>query len=124
MENVSLTNLSPSQLRRAAEVKEQIDALNEELGRILSGGEVSGGRTLVPSASGGRRPMSAAGKAKIAAAARARWAKFRAQNGGTPSANGNGSSTPKRTMSPAAKKRIAEAQKARWAKLKAAKGKS
>ena len=123
MESVSITNLSPSQLRRAAEVKERIEALNEELGKILSGGEVSGGKTGASAGSGGRHPMSAAGKAKIAAAARARWAKFRAQNGGAPSANGNGAPKAKRTMSPAARKKIAAAQKARWAKVKAGNGK-
>ena len=124
MENVSLTNLSPSQLRLAAEVKEQIDALNEDLRRILAGGVASGGKTGASSGSGDRRTMSAAGKAKIAAAARARWAKFRAENGGAPSPNGNDAPKAKRTMSPASRKKIAAAQKARWAKVKAAKGKN
>jgi len=60
--------------------------------------------------------MSAAARARIAAAQRARWAKVRAGN------KGNVVAMPKkRTMSAAARKRIAAAQKARWAKVKAAK---
>ena len=62
-----------------------------------------------------RRKISAAGKERIAAAQRARWAKVR----GTSS---NVTKMPKkRTMSAAARKRIAAAQRARWAKVKAAK---
>jgi len=65
---------------------------------------------------GTRGRMSAAGRARIAAAQRARWAKVRA--GG----KGNVVTMPKkRTMSASARKRIAAAQRARWAKVKAAK---
>jgi hypothetical protein len=61
--------------------------------------------------------MSAAGKARIAAAQRARWAKVRAKSG-----KANVVTMPKkRTMSASARKRIAAAQRARWAKVKAAK---
>lgn len=68
------------------------------------------------SASTARRQtrMSAAGRARIAAAQRARWAKFRAQSGRTASA-----SKPQRVMSASARRRIAAAQRARWAKVKA-----
>jgi hypothetical protein len=62
---------------------------------------------------GTRGKMSAAGRARIAAAQRARWAKHKAANG-KPSA-------PKRVLSAAARKKIAAAQRARWAKLKAQK---
>jgi hypothetical protein len=61
--------------------------------------------------------MSAAGRARIAAAQRARWAKVKAK-----SKKGNVVTMPKkRTMSGAARRRIAAAQRARWAKVKAAK---
>lgn len=64
-----------------------------------------------------RRSMSAAGRARIAAAQRARWAKARAKSG-----NANVVIMPKkRTMSASARKRIAAAQRARWAKVKTAK---
>ena len=55
----------------------------------------------------GRR-ISAAGRARIAAAQLARWAKRKGQKVVSIAA--------KRTMSPVARKRIAAAQKARWAK--------
>lgn len=62
---------------------------------------------------GPRRKISVEGRARIAAAQKARWAKVRAAK------NGNGLPK-KRTMSVAARKRIAAAQRARWAKLKKA----
>jgi len=58
--------------------------------------------------------ISAAGRARIAAAQRARWTKTKGQKViPIPSR--------KRTMSPAARRRIAAAQKARWAKWRKAK---
>lgn len=64
-----------------------------------------------------RRKISAAGRARIVAAQRARWARVKAQ-----SRKVNVASIPKkRTLSPSARKRIAAAQRARWAKVKAAK---
>jgi len=62
-------DLTPHQLRRAASVKEKLDALNREL-RSLLGGSSSDGAV-----SGKKRTMSASVKKKIAAAQRARWAK-------------------------------------------------
>ena len=56
------------------------------------------------------RTMSAAGRARIAAAQRARWAKSKGQKVVSIVAHKG------RTMSPAARKRIVAAQKARWAK--------
>ena len=70
---------------------------------------------------GTRRKISAAGRARIAAAQRARWAKVR----GTGKQKQNVVSMPKkRTMSATARRRIAAAQRARWAKVKAAQKKS
>ena len=61
--------------------------------------------------------MSAAGRARIAAAQRVRWAKVKAKNNKV-----NVVAMPKkRTMSAAARRKIAAAQRARWAKMKAAK---
>src|ERR1700749_3288980 len=61
------------------------------------------------------RKLSAAGRARIAAAQRARWAKVKA------SSKGNVATPKKRTLSAAARRKIAAAQRARWAKVKAAK---
>jgi len=59
----------------------------------------------------GRRTVSASGRARIAAAQRARWAKVKGKVV---------SITARRTMSPAARRKIAAAQKARWAKWRRA----
>jgi hypothetical protein len=67
---------------------------------------------------GTRGTLSAAARARIGAAQRARWAKVRAGSGQTPKVV----TMPKRrTMSAAARKKIAAAQRARWAKVKSAK---
>src|SRR5438876_12328112 len=65
------------------------------------------------------RRISAAGRARIAAAARARWAKVKGQQKVVPIAQAG--KTGKRTMSAAARRKIAAAQRARWAKVKAGK---
>jgi hypothetical protein len=61
-----------------------------------------------------RRTLSAAGRARIAAAQRARWAKVRGHKVVSIAARKG------RKMSPAARKRIVAAQKARWAKWRRA----
>jgi hypothetical protein len=75
-------------------------------------GKLEGGRFYTEP----RRTLSAAGRARIAAAARARWAKIRASKPGSQT-----NLAPKRTMSAAARRKIAAAQRARWAKIKAGK---
>jgi hypothetical protein len=68
-----ITNLTPKQLRQAASLKERIAALQKKLARLV------GGQIPAPAKAGRKkRRMSAAGRARIAAAARARWAKVRA----------------------------------------------
>jgi hypothetical protein len=100
------------------EVRAEIERLQQVLA-LLNDGNVSSTKT-VPTTATPTRKMSAAGRARIAAATRARWAKIRAQKAaGTVS--GNSGVEPKRKVSAAARKRMAAAQKARWAKIKAAK---
>src|SRR5207237_10235934 len=72
-------DLSTRNLEQALSIRRQIDALERRF-RGLVGGAGGGGAT-VGSRSGGRRRMSAAARAKIAAAARARWARVRARGG-------------------------------------------
>jgi hypothetical protein len=69
-------NVSAKQLRRAAEIKDKIEALENELSSILGNGKPA---VAAPAASSKKRTISAAGRAKIAAAARARWARVRAE---------------------------------------------
>jgi hypothetical protein len=106
--NSLLTSLSPKQLRRAAAIKEQIQSLENELHRTL-GSSIKPVAGVAPKK---RRKMSAAGRARIAAAQKARWAKVKGQKV-------KQSQPKKRKMSATAKAKIAAFQKARWAKIKA-----
>jgi hypothetical protein len=63
-----------------------------------------------------RRTMSAAARARIAAAQRARWARRKVSSKAT-----HGPARPKRQISAAGLARIRAAQRARWAKIKRAK---
>jgi hypothetical protein len=69
-----MINITPTQLRKAADIQEKIQSLQEELGQILSG-EVStpAQTTEAPK----KRKVSAAGKARMRAAQIARWAKIK-----------------------------------------------
>lgn len=115
---MEVTNLSSTQLRKAADLKERIDSLTSELASILGGAVSLNPQPLPPKS--GRRQMSAAGRARIAAAARARWAKVRGgKSNGAPAQKTTG----RRKMSAAGRAKIAAAARARWANAKAA-GKS
>lgn len=100
----NLLSLTTKQLRRAADLKEKIEALNEELASIL------GGPASVSARAPKKRGMSVAGRTAIAAAQKARWAKVKSSK----------RPTKKRKMSVAAIAKISAAAKARWAKAKAA----
>jgi hypothetical protein len=100
------------------QLKKEHDRLTKEIKGVAAAlaafGAAYGKRT-------GTRRISAAGRARIAVAQRARWAKIRG-NGGRKK---NVVVMPKkRTMSASARKRIAAAQRARWAKVKAAQKKA
>jgi hypothetical protein len=110
---MQLTNLSPQQLRKAADLQERIQSLQQELSSLLDVSE----EARPVSTGGKKRTMSSAGRAAIAAAARARWAKIKRQ--GKPAGKGKA----KRVMSAAGRARLAEAARERWKKAKAA-GKS
>lgn len=71
--NEAISKLSAAQLRRAAEIKEQIEALQSQMERVMAG------EAVTPVAARKRRQISAAGRARIAAAQRARWALFKAK---------------------------------------------
>ncbi len=124
---MDITNVSPHNLRRAADLKEKIDGLLEQLHAIL-GGEVSTHMASGPAAEPGRkkRKMTAAWRKALSHAQKARWAKVRAtENGHKQEAQPTSGteSKPKRYISPALRKARSEAMKARWAKARRA-GKS
>ncbi len=120
-----ITSLTPQQLRNAADLKERIDALQEQLNALL--GEAVASPALpaparAPKTHGKKgRKLSPQAIANI----RAGVAKRMAKQGQTPAPTKSEPSAarPKRQMSAAAKARLSALAKARWRKVKAA-GKS
>jgi hypothetical protein len=68
MSSHALNSLSAKQLRSAATLRSRIDKLEAQLAALLGG-------STPAAATGRRRRFSAATRAKMAAAQRARWAK-------------------------------------------------
>jgi hypothetical protein len=141
---MNITNLSSSQLRKAADLKEKIAGLEKDLAALLGSSAPASTPTTKPAKKKGG--MSAAGKAKIVAAQKLRWAKVKAAKAQAakpaPAPKLATQITTKATkvvakavakpaiikpvkkkfvMSAAAKKKISDAAKARWAAKKAAK---
>src|SRR5256885_2367675 len=75
MKSNLLTRLSVKELKQAVEIRERIDGLYRDLDRI-NGAQAASIENGAPRRRQKRR-MSAAARAKISAAARARWAKRR-----------------------------------------------
>lgn len=109
---MNLSDLSAAQLRRAAALKERVEKLHKELAKLLGAPAAPPAPTAAPKKQ--KRKMSAKGRANIAAAAKARWAKIKG------SAKPAESPRKKVKISAAGIARIKAAQKARWAKIKAA----
>ena len=108
-------DLTSSQLKRAAAVKERVDRLNRELRAILGSSTASDPMSK-------KRTMSAAAKKRIAATQRARWANFRRAKSATRSAQ-PATKAKKKAMSPAARAKLSAKLKAYWAAKKSAKKK-
>jgi hypothetical protein len=108
----NFTNLTPQKLRRAADVKERINALQKELDQLL------GAPASAPAAAAAapkRKKISAAGIARIRAAQKARWAAIK--KGKAP---GKPAPKAKRKVTAAGRARLSALARARWAKVKAA----
>ena len=73
----SINQLTVSQLRKAADIKEKITSLEKELAAIL-GASAPVAKTPAAKPVKKKRTMSAAGRAAVAAAQKARWAKIKA----------------------------------------------
>jgi hypothetical protein len=110
-EGDSMTNLSGI----VGILKKEHDRLTKEVSAIAAALAAFG--ATYGKRNGTRGNVSAAGRARIVAAQRARWARVKAKNG-----NLSVITMPKkRTLSAAARRKIAAAQRARWAKVRAAK---
>jgi hypothetical protein len=100
-----------------ANLKNVVQVLKKEHARLTK--QIEGISAALAAFSGtytkrtGARKISAAGRARIAAAQTARWAKLKGKS--------KGATPKKRVMSASARKKIAAAQQARWARAKAAK---
>ncbi|HWD18611.1 MAG TPA: hypothetical protein VHB20_04985 [Verrucomicrobiae bacterium] len=110
---INIQNLDSSQLRKVIAIKERIEELEAQLTELIGSPAAAPAKVKT-----GRRTMSAAAKARIAAAQRARWAKVHAAAGktGSPAAAAPGK---RRKLNPAARAKLAAIAKARWAKVKA-----
>jgi hypothetical protein len=92
------------------QLKKERDRVQQQLTGLNAALEAFAGIYRGQNGTKPRRKMSAKGRARIAAAQRARWAKVKVQ-----------AKSPKlgeRTMSASARRKIAEAQRARWAKFR------
>ena len=116
--------LTPRQMREALKLSKQIDALRQRLYSIIGGkGSVPVAREQATANRGQtpkKRTMSPEGRARIAAAARARWAKFRGKGKAAAPAKASAKAAPKKRggITPEGRARLAAAMKARWAARK------
>jgi hypothetical protein len=78
-DRVNISDVTAKQLRQAANLRERIDSLQDDLNRILGNSVVRGAKAPATTGARTRRSMSAGTKAKLAAIARARWKKAKAQ---------------------------------------------
>ena len=117
---MSIINLTPTQLRQAADLKEKIEKLQAELNQLQG---TKNAPVSDPAAKPAKRKISAAGIAKIRAAQKARWAviKGTAKPAAAPKPATQPVKQGRRKMSAEARARIAAAAKARWAKVRAEK---
>jgi hypothetical protein len=110
---MNILDLTPTQLKRAATIKEQVEKLNKELHGIL------GVSTNSIGASPKNRTMSASVKKKIAATQKARWVNLRRAKSVTGSTQP--AATVKKKMSPAIRAKLSAKLKAYWAAKKTGK---
>lgn len=88
-----MINATPDQLRRAADIQERIQSLQEQVSQLLGGGiPTPAEATSAPS----KREVSAVARARMRAAQIARWADIK---GTAPSASAKPAKQPKRRLS-------------------------
>jgi hypothetical protein len=117
---MSIATLTPSQLRQAADLQESISKLQSELAAIF-------GSESKPALKPAKKGMGVAGKAAVAAAQKARWAKIKGANGKTvaekviKAVKTAAKPAKKKGRSAASKANQSAKMKAYWAAKKAAK---
>jgi hypothetical protein len=113
-ETMNPIDLTVNQLKRAAAIKERIEALNKELRAIL------GAPANTRAAPKKKRTMSAAMKKQLAAAQKARWANLRRAKPATQSAKPT-TKAKKKAFSSATRAKLSAKLKAYWAAKKSGK---
>jgi hypothetical protein len=109
-------DLSLEKLKEAVSIREQIHSLEQRLSSLFGGREA---KSSTGRGSRGRRRMSAATRAKLVAAAKARWARRR---GGESSAKSAKSAKRRSGITAAGRKKLSDAMRARWAERRKASG--
>jgi hypothetical protein len=107
-------DISVKDLQEAISIRQQIDNLQRRLSSLLRGAPQ---RPTAPTAAPGRY-FSPATRAKLAAAAKARWARTRGSTGGTAPTKRKGQ------LTPAGRRKLSQLMKARWAARRKAGGKA
>jgi hypothetical protein len=97
-------------LQEAISIRRQIENLEKRLSSVLAGAPAK------PTAPTGRRYFSPGTRAKLAAAAKARWARQRAATTAAPTRKGKGQ------LTPAGRRKLSQLMKARWAARRKAGG--
>ena|SRR5436190_1331289 len=125
-------DISVKDLQEAISIRQQIDNLQRRLSSLLRGEPQRPTGTTAPTA--GARFFSPATRAKLSAAARARWAKRRGTGAAAP-AKSAGAATPAKStgaaaasnrkgqLTPAGRRKLSQLMKARWAARRKAGGK-
>jgi hypothetical protein len=108
-----------------AQLRQELARIDQAISALEGLGQTAPRRGRPPKAASdsqvggrGRRRMSAAARAKIAAAQRARWARQKGQAGTKQVSAAQKKAARRRPMSPAARKRLLAMMKARWAARK------
>jgi len=114
---MNINDLTPQALRKAANIKEKISELQKELGKLLgtNGASTPAVSHTPKNVRRKKRGMSAAGRAAVSAAAKARWAKIKGTTSPTKLVGKR-----KRKLSAAGRAALVAAARARWAKAKKA----
>lgn len=112
----TLSDLPIQKLKRAVGIREQIEVLTLELQQLLGPSSLVSANVAKPEK---RHGLSAAGRARIAAAQRLRWSRFNAGRSRRTNLVSN-----KHRLSPEGRARVAAAVRARWERFRAAKARS
>ena len=108
--------------REERKLERELSKLQSKINGLRGAAKALGDSTIREVTEVKKRVLSAAAKARISKATKARWAKFRAEKDRKPLGNSVVQKTKqvkKRVLSAAGRAKISKAAKARWAKVRA-----